>query len=264
MDGKLDRSLLWKQHQEPCCRKATPGETAREDQRGPEKYQARLADEKISDRDFTRSLSEAETTLVHNAWMNDVSAWMNETCLEKYNELMSQESTKGKGKGSAGKPASSARKRSAGKPASSAGKGPGQRAQQLKNQRFNKVINDIARSKALVMSFIRRPRMRTPEGLTLFLTELEEYKKTPAYQEMATQSEKRTEERTQLKRKRTDARFKYKQGERDFQQKRDTELAKSFRSGELARECEAAEEAYTTRQHEGAARTLGNRGACVD
>ena len=63
-----------------------------------QKYQARLADEKISDRDFARSLSEAETTLVHNAWMNDVSAWMNKTCLEQYNELMSQESTKGKGK----------------------------------------------------------------------------------------------------------------------------------------------------------------------
>ena len=69
-----------------------------------------MADEKISDRDFTRSLSEAETTLVHNAWMNDVSAWMNKMCLEQYDELVSQESTKGKGKGSAGKPASSAGK----------------------------------------------------------------------------------------------------------------------------------------------------------
>ena len=127
----------------------------------------------------------------------------------------------------------------------------------MKNQRFNKVINDIARSKPLFMSFVRHPCMQTPEGFKLLLTELEDYKKNSAYQEMATQSEKRTEERTQLKRKRTDARFKYKQGERDFKQKRDTELAKSFRSGELARECEAAEEAYTTRQHEGAARTLG-------
>ena len=191
---------------------------------------------------------------------------MNEECLRQYEQLMSQESTKGKGKGSAGKPASTAGKRSAGKPASSAGKGSAekrgsarQQAQQLKNQRFNKVINDIARSKALAMSFIRHPRMRTPEGLTLFLTELEEYKKTPAYQEMVTQSEKGTEERTQLKRKRTDARFRLKQGQRDFKQKRDTELAKSFRTGDLARECAAAEAEYSTRKLEGVARSLGNR-----
>ena len=39
------------------------------------------------------SLSEPEMTLVHNAWMNDVSAWMNEKCLDQYTELLSQEST---------------------------------------------------------------------------------------------------------------------------------------------------------------------------
>ena len=129
----------------------------------------------------------------------------------------------------------------------------------MKNQRFNKVINDIARSKPLVMSFVRHPCMQTPEGFRLLLTELEDYKKPPAYQEMVTQSEKRKEERTKLKRKRTDARFKLKQGQRDFKQKRDTELAKSFRTGDLARECAAAEAEYSTRKLEGAARSLGNR-----
>ena len=72
----------------------------------------------------------------------------------------------------------------------------------MKKQRFNKVINDIARNKTVVMSFVRHPCMQTPQGFGLLLTELEDYKKTSAYQEMVKQSEQRTEERTQLTRKR--------------------------------------------------------------
>ena len=214
-------------------------------------YQARLADEgKISDKDFNRSLSDPETTLVHNAWMNDVSSWMHKECLDQYMGLLSQESTKGKGKGSAGKPSSRAGKGSAGKPASSAGKGSAgkvsarQQAQQLKKQRFNKVINDIARSKTVFMSFVRHPCMQTPDGFGLLLTELEDYKKSFAYQEMVKQSEKRTEERT-------DARFRLRRGQRDANQNRDTELAKSFRTGDLAMECAAAEAEYSTRKRRG-------------
>ena len=129
----------------------------------------------------------------------------------------------------------------------------------MKKQRFNKVINDIARSKALFMSFVRHPCMQTPDGFGLLLTELEEYKKSVAYQEMLKQSEKRTEERTELKRKRTDARFRLRRGQRDNNQNRDTELAKSFRTGDLARECAAAEAEYSTRKLEGVARDLGGR-----
>ena len=129
----------------------------------------------------------------------------------------------------------------------------------MKKHRFNKVINDIARSKPLVMSFVRHPCMQTPEGFKLLLTELEDYKKTFAYQEMVKQSEKRTEERTKLERKRTDARCRLKLGQRDVNQNRDTELAKSFRTGDLARECAAAEKEYGTRKLAGAARSLGNR-----
>ena len=109
------------------------------------------------------------------------------------------------------------------------------------------------------MSFVRHPCMQTPEGFGLLLTELEDYKKTSAYQEMVKQSEKRTEERTKLTRQRTDARFRLKLGQRDVNQNRDTELAKSFRTGDLARECAAAEAEYSTRKLEGAARSLGNR-----
>ena len=129
----------------------------------------------------------------------------------------------------------------------------------MKKQRFNKVINDIARIKPFFMSFVRHPCMQTPEGFGLLLTELEEYKKTLAYEEMVKQSEKRTEERTKLKRKRTDGCFRLKLGQRGTNHNRDTELAKSFRTGDLARECAAAEAEYSTRKLEGAARSLGNR-----
>ena len=42
----------------------------------------------ISDRDLTRSLDENEAKLLHNAWMNDVSEWMNAECLAQYNQLL--------------------------------------------------------------------------------------------------------------------------------------------------------------------------------
>ena len=128
----------------------------------------------------------------------------------------------------------------------------------MNKQRFNKVINDIARSKPFFMSFVRHPCMQTPEGFGLLLTVFGQYKTTLAHQEMVKQSEKRTEERTKLKRKRTDARFRFKLGQRDVNQNRDIELAKSFRTGDLARECAVAEAEYSTRQLEGAARSLGN------
>ena len=65
-------------------------------------YHARLADEcRISDRGFSRSLSDAETTLVHNGWMNDVSAWMNQKCLAQYQDLLSQARTTSKRQSSA-------------------------------------------------------------------------------------------------------------------------------------------------------------------
>ena len=123
--------------------------------------------------------------------MNDVADWMNEECLAKYEELMKQEAS-GKGAGSAASPAhgkvgkhggEAGGKAGKAKPADSAGR-PGrkhggsarQKAQQLKKQRFNKVINDIAANKAFFMSFVRHPCMRTAEGLHVLLTELRKFK----------------------------------------------------------------------------------------
>ena len=47
-----------------------------------------------------RSLSEAETAALHNAWMNDVSSWMTPDCLQQYDDLIQQADELGfKGKG---------------------------------------------------------------------------------------------------------------------------------------------------------------------
>lgn len=72
----------------------------------------------IQNRDLKRSLSEDETRQLHNAWMNDVGAWMTPDCLQKYNYLLEEaeklgkekgkdkyKDKKGTSKGSAGKPA---------------------------------------------------------------------------------------------------------------------------------------------------------------
>ena len=101
--------------------------------------------------------------------------------------------------------------------------------------------------------------MQTPEGFGTLLTELEEYKQTPHCQEMVKQSEKITEDRTEFKGKRTDACFRLKLGQRAVNQKLDTQLAKSSRAGDLARECAAASAEYNTRKLEGPARSLGDR-----
>jgi len=243
-------------------------------------YQARLVGEgEISDWDFSRSLTEREATLVHNAWMNDVADWMNEECLAKYEELMKQEAS-WKGAGSAasrahgkvgkrgGKAGGKAGKHeaSAAKPADSAGKrgrkggvSARQQAQQLKKSRFNKVINDYAANKAFFMSFVRHPCMRTVDGFRLLLTELREMKTTEAYQNLVKKSKKRTEEATRLKLERDDARFRLRQGKRDVDGHRDTPLAKKYKSGELAKTCAAAAAEYRPRKTLGAANSIGNR-----
>ena len=212
-----------------------------------QKYQTILADQhQIRDKDFSRSLDVTETTLVHNAWMNDVADWMHAGCLAQYEHLRTQDS-KGKSWGSAARPADGKGKggSSAAKPADRKGKGggsaatpaglsPWQQAQQLKKQRFNKVISDLAANKGFFMNFLRHPRMRTLDGLHVLLESLQEIKMTGAYQDLKRQSEKRTEQATQLQRKRDHARFELRKGKRHAAADHDTELAAEFKSGALA------------------------------
>ena len=109
----------------------------------------------IEDNDFERSLTENEMRHVHNLWMNDVKEWMSDDCYQLYANLLkyaadlkSQGGNKGKGKVKKGY-----------------GKGPGQQAQQLKKQRFNKVLSDLGANKKIVLAFVKHPSICTPQGI---------------------------------------------------------------------------------------------------
>ena len=187
--------------------------------------------ESIGDTDYDRTLTKDETSAIHNLWMNDVSSWMNTECLQKYWNYMREATaadkktctgkSKGKGKGK--------------------GTGKAQKAQQLKKQRFNKIVNDIARNNVFFFSFVRCPGMQTREGIENVITQIEAFKESKEYREIADHSRETKEQRTRLKRKRADARLRLKRGQRDANENRNTAFAKAFRTGELARECAAAE-----------------------
>ena len=100
--------------------------------------------------------------------------------------------------------------------------------------------------------------MKTLEGLHLLLTEIEEFKKTNEYQQIVKQSAKRTEQATELKRKRNDARFKLRRGEREVNEGRETALAKHYKTGKLSKESADAEQAYGTRKLHGVAQSIGD------
>jgi len=52
-----------------------------------------------------------------------------------------------------------------------------QEARQLRKQRFNKMINDIAPNKDFFFSFVQHPSMHTPEGIRALATEIYKYKR---------------------------------------------------------------------------------------
>ena len=143
----------------------------------------------IPDIDFKRSLETWEVQSLHNKWMNDVGSWMTPDCLQQYNDLIqeAEELEKGKGKGNAGKLAKGTKKGEnkgkAGKPAG-AKHGPRQQAQQLKKQRFNKIISDLAANKGFFMCLLRHPCVVTVEGITHLLEELAEVKNSKEYCDM--------------------------------------------------------------------------------
>ena len=89
------------------------------------------------------------------------------------------------------------------------------------------------------------------------LTELREYRMTEGYKKLVSQSMKRTEEGTRLKRERDYARFKLRQGKRRVNTFRETELASKYRTGVLAKQCAAAEARYTTHKLDSVAESIG-------
>ena len=135
----------------------------------------------ITDTDVTRPLDEPEMKALHNAWMNDTSAWMSEHCLVQYNHLLQQGDEINATKeglipeGNASKLAKGKGKTKDGidKDKNDHERSPRQQAQQLKKQRFSKMFN-VACKKALFMSFVRFPaKATTPEGIKELLAELQ-------------------------------------------------------------------------------------------
>ena len=221
----------------------------------------------IQDTDFKRSLTHDETKSLHNFWMNDVGAWMSPDCLQQYNDLMQEadELDKGKGKGKAekgwvkGKDKGKGKGKGKGKDKGSAAKpahGPRQQAQQLKKQRFNKVVNDFACKKVFFMSFVRHPSFMPVEGIRDLLQHLTEVMRSPEYHDMLRDSAKKTEEEAQLKRKCHQSRLAVKRGRHDHEHGLNTQLASQYANGQLQQQLLDAERAYGRKKHAGTAALL--------
>ena len=169
-----------------------------------------------------------------------------------------------KGKSSAAKSASWYQKGGYGKAKSSAGEpanegekeGLKQKAQQLKKQRFNKVVSDLAANKSFFRCFVRHPSCITFDGILRLLEDLQNLKASPAYAKMVEVSEKKSEEVARLKRDRDKARLAVKRGKREYEQKAQTSLAKLYASGDLLLKQELAETAYGYRKSSGVGASL--------
>ena len=146
-------------------------------------------------------------------------------------------------------------KGSAGKPADTF-PGPRQRAQQLKKQRFNKVLNDLACKKAFFMSFVRHPSYATVDGIRDLLNSLTEVMRTQDYQDMVRDSAKKTAEESKLKRQCHQARLAVKRGRHDHENHLESELAHKYANGELEQTLLRAEAAYTRQKQTGIAMLL--------
>ena len=240
-------------------------------------YQNKLyACGRFPDGNTQRSLDPTELALVHNAWMNDVVAWMDPECLNRYNALLreNEQRQKGKGKGRRGKGLGKTKGKDQGKSKGKdhgkskgkhqgkskgdakggAGKaarafiGPGQQAQQLKKQRFNKVISDLAKNKAWFMSFVCHPCLSTADSVLKLLRRLIAAQQGPEYERMRAVSAKKTSELVGLKRKRDAARLRLRKGRGQHDRGEQTKLAKLYRSGVLGKEQEQAELAFGDRK----------------
>ncbi len=153
-------------------------------------------------------------------------------------------SAKGSQKGSAGKPTDKSH-------------GPRQQAQQLKKQRFNKVVNDLAANKGFFMSFVRHPSNLTWGGISFFLMALKDVKTSSEYARMVEVSTKRSKEVADLKRTRDRARLAVKRGRWEHEQDANTPFADLYGSGVLQKKQEEAEAAYGSRKMGGVAMCLG-------
>ena len=202
-----------------------------------EKYQMELFDQgpAMTDLNFQRSLDDDETKHVHNAWMNDVAAWMHPACLQRYQSLLSEADerdrlgVKGRGKTS-GRQKDRNEKKQKGSAAKPARKWlpPRQEAQQIKKQRFNKVISDLACKKTFFLAFVQHPSTHSVEGILQTLCSLDQIKQSDEYKIMVETSIKKTEQQQVYKRKRDQAFSALKRARRNGERDDEDVLQKAY------------------------------------
>ena len=217
-----------------------------------EKYQLQLFNvNQILDLEFNRSLTYPETTALHNAWMNDIASWMPSDCLKQYNDLIQEADERDKGKGTGrGAFKGSARKPAANFP------GPRQRAQQLKKQRFNKVLSDLACKKAFFMSFVRHPCYSSAQGIRELLNNLTEVMQTKEYFDMVRDSAKKSAQESTNRRLYHQTRLAFKRGKHDYENHVKSDLAHKYASGQLENRLMRAEGDYLRKKQSGLATLL--------
>ena len=103
---------------------------------------------------------------------------------------------------------------------------------------------------------MRHPSYASENGIINLLETLSEAMQTKEYQDMVRDSNKKTEEVTELKRKYHQARLAIKRARFDVENSDNTQLAKKYKKGELARELSHARRAYGRKKHTGLAALL--------
>ena len=203
----------------------------------------------MQDANTDRDLNHSEIKFIHNAWMNDVADWMSKACLQEYDALIDEANAADKGKKGKGRN----HKGSAGKP----GPGPRQHAQQLKKQRFNKVINDMACKKSLFMSFVRFPaRLHNEDSIKSLLLDIQNVMDGAEDKKSVEISKKKSKELAELKYNRDQARKNLRRGRSDADQCVNSPLAAEFKAGSLLDKLKQLEADFGYRKTKGIAGLL--------
>ena len=102
-------------------------------------------------------------------------------------------------------------------------------------------------------SVIGLPKADKIKGL---LNSITQFMQTKEYQAMVKDSVQKTEKESERKRECHQARFAFQRGKREYENKVESKLATKYASGDLGKELQKAEAAYTRNKHGGVARAL--------
>ena len=142
-------------------------------------------------------MDEQELASCHNHYMISL-AWMTKEKRAEYDLLKKEQEEINKEKANA-KEKSKGKHNTKGTDQENRGRGPGQRAQQLKKSGFNVFCFRASGSKQFLLALVRQPSFFKAEGLEKLCSEWANIKKSPEYQKAVEQSKQRTKEQTEQK-----------------------------------------------------------------